>query len=64
MEETPLEVSSKYVHGVTWPVTKKELLEAMEANGAPEDVLQTVSAAPVGRFVAPSDVHQALWMAA
>ncbi len=64
MEETPLEVSSKYVHGVTWPVTKQELLEAMEANGAPDDVLQTVSAANQARFVAPSDVHQALWMAA
>ena len=64
MKETPLEVSSKYVHGVIWPVAKEELLVAMERNGAPDDVLQTVRSAPVARFVAPSDVHQALWMQA
>jgi len=64
MEETPLEVSSKYVHGVTWPVVKEELLAAMERNGAPDDVLETVRSAPQARFVAPSDVHQALWVQA
>ncbi len=64
MKETPLEVSSKYVNGVIWPVTKEVLLEAMERQGAPDDVLQTVRAAPQARFVAPSDVHQALWMQA
>ncbi|MBA3358907.1 MAG: DUF2795 domain-containing protein [Thermoleophilaceae bacterium] len=64
MRETPLEVSSKYVHGVTWPVSKGELLEAMERNGAPDDVLQTIRSADLARFVAPSDVHQALWVQA
>ncbi len=60
MRETPLEVSSKYVHGVTWPVSKGELVEAMERNGAPDDVLQNVSSAPVARFVSPTDIHMAL----
>jgi len=64
MKETPLEASSKYVHGVSWPVRKEELLEAMERNGAPEDVLQTVRSAGKARFVAPSDVHMALWVKA
>lgn len=64
MEETPLEVTSKYLDGVTWPARKAEVLEALERNGAPADALQTVRAADQERFVAPSDVHQALWLAA
>ena len=64
MKETPLEVSLKYVHGVTWPVLKGELLQAMQQNGAPDDVLETVRADPLERFVAPSDVHGSLWRAA
>ncbi|MBA3304607.1 MAG: DUF2795 domain-containing protein [Thermoleophilaceae bacterium] len=61
MRETPLEVSSKYVHGITWPVLKGELIETMQRNGAPEDVLEVVRSFRLARFVAPSDVHQALW---
>jgi len=64
MKETPLEVSAKYVNGVIWPVTKEELLSSMERNGAPDDVLETVRSANQARFVAPSDVHQALWLQA
>ena len=64
MRETPLEASLKYVNGVTWPINKAELLEAMQRNGAPDDVLETVRADPLERFVAPSDLHQALWRAA
>jgi hypothetical protein len=64
MEDTPLEVTSKYLNGVTWPALKAEVLEALERNGAPADALETVRSAALERFVAPSDVHQALWMAA
>ncbi|CAN5118356.1 hypothetical protein BH20ACT20_BH20ACT20_02200 [soil metagenome] len=60
MRETPLEASLKYVNGVTWPINKAELLEAMQRNGAPDDVLQNVRSAPVARFVSPTDIHMAL----
>ena len=60
MRETPLEASSRYVHGIIWPATKETVLEAMQRNGAPEDVLQPLRAANHPRFVAPSDVHMVL----
>ncbi len=60
MRETPLDVSLQYVRGVTWPARKPDLLEAMERNGAPGDVLEAVRAFRLERFVAPSDVHMAL----
>ena len=64
MRETPLEVSLRYVGGIRWPANKADVLEAMKRNGAPEDVLQTVRSAGKARFVAPSDVHMALWVKA
>ncbi|HEV2820884.1 MAG TPA: DUF2795 domain-containing protein [Solirubrobacteraceae bacterium] len=48
------------MHGVTWPVSKEVLLERMQRNGAPEDVLQALRAADHPRFVSPTDVHMIL----
>ncbi len=64
MEETPLEATRKYVEGVTWPVDKETLIERMEANGAPDDVLQTLRDTDKDRFTAPSEIQNALWMEA
>lgn len=61
MRETPVEVTAKYLHGVTWPARKAVVLEALERNGAPSDVLEIVRTNRLERFVAPSDVQQALW---
>ncbi len=33
----------------------------MEANGAPEDVLQTLRDTDKDRFTAPSEIQNALW---
>ena len=61
MRETPVEATSKYVHGVTWPARKDEVLAALERNGAPDDVLQTIRSYDHERFAGPNEVHQALW---
>ncbi len=64
MRETPLEVSLKYVHGITWPVTKPVLIEAMERNGAPPDVLAAMHESDKTRFVSPAAVQMVLWVRA
>ncbi len=61
MEMTPLEVTGKYLDGLTWPASKEEVIQAIERNGAPDDVIQTMRATPDERFVGPSDVHSSLW---
>ncbi len=61
MEETPLDATRKYVDGIIWPADKETVLEAMEGNGAPDDVLQTLRDLDKDRFRAPSEVQNALW---
>lgn len=60
MRETPLEVSTKYVRGVTWPITKVELLETMEQQGAPADVLEAVRSDDRVRFTGHWEIHMVL----
>lgn len=61
MERTPVETVAKYVHGLTWPANKGEVLDVLQRNGAPEDVLQIVRSSNRERFASPNDVHAALW---
>jgi len=61
VRETPIVATQKYVQGVTWPVSKEDLLTIMERNGAPADVLQALNTAPKPRFTGPSEVTSALW---
>ncbi|MDP8967879.1 MAG: DUF2795 domain-containing protein [Actinomycetota bacterium] len=51
----------QYVEGLEWPCTKEEVLEAVERNGAPDDVLQALRATEKDRFAGPNDVHSILW---
>jgi hypothetical protein len=62
MEETPLEATQKYVNGIQWPASKEEVLQAVESNGAPDDVLKVIREMDTDRFTGPNDVHNALWM--
>ncbi len=62
MEDTPLEVTQKYIDGIQWPASKEDVLQKVESNGAPEDVLRVIREAGTERFVGPNDVHNALWM--
>ncbi len=61
MRETPIEATQKYVHGLTWPVNKDEVIRTLERNGAPEDVLEVIRAMDKPRFTGPNEVHNALW---
>lgn len=60
MRETPLETSVKYTRGITWPASKDTVIQTMQRNGAPEDVLQALRSNPKTRFVANTDVHMIL----
>ncbi|CAA9513552.1 MAG: hypothetical protein AVDCRST_MAG53-2919 [uncultured Solirubrobacteraceae bacterium] len=62
MEETPLDVTRKYVDGIVWPCSKEEALEALARNGAPDDVIETLRASDDQRFVSPADLHSSLWL--
>jgi hypothetical protein len=62
MEETPLEATQKYVDGIQWPASKDTVLEAVESNGAPDDVVRVIREMDKERFTGPNEVHNALWM--
>ena len=62
MEETPVDATRKYVEGIIWPADAETVLETMRANGAPDDVLQTLRDTNKDRFSAPSEIQNALWM--
>ena len=61
MDEKPIEAMQKYVDGIHWPATKDEVVEAVERNGAPDDVLQALRASDKDRFAGPNEVHNVLW---
>ena len=64
MEETPLEATQKYVDGIQWPASMEEVVAAMQANGAPDDVIQTLQGDGRDEFTGPNEVHNVLWMEA
>lgn len=61
MDETPLEVTQKYIDGIVWPASKDEVITAIEHNGAPDDVIQALRDVDKERFVAPSEIQNVLW---
>ncbi len=62
MDDTPLEVTQKYMHDIVWPASKDEALEALTRNGAPDDVLEKLRGSDDSRFVSPGDLHSSLWL--
>jgi hypothetical protein len=64
MEEAPVEVTQKYIDGITWPASKEDVRDALQRNGAPDDVVQALRSANKDRFVGPNDLHATLWKAA
>lgn len=61
MQEKPIEVVQKYVDGVNWPASKDEVIEAVERNGAPDDVVEAIRSIDKDRLAGPNDVHNVLW---
>jgi len=64
MDETPVEATQKYIHGVEWPASKEAVITALERTGASDDIVQALRSADKERFVGPNDVHNVLWKAA
>lgn len=46
----------KYIKGISFPVSKADLLNKAKANGAPEDVCKWIEQLPSGEFGGPQDV--------
>lgn len=61
MDDKPIEVVQKYVEGIQWPAGKEEVIEALRANGAPDDDVQALRDVDKERFIGPNDVHNLLW---
>ncbi len=61
MDDTPVEATQKYFEGIVWPVSKEEVIDTAQQNGAPDDILQALRSSDKDRFVAPSEVHNVLW---
>jgi len=50
----------KFLGGVDYPTDKRTLVERARANGADEDVIQTLSSLDRDRFNSPNDVSEAM----
>ena len=44
MQETPLDEMQRYLHGVVYPSKRELVLQTAERNGAPNHVMQKLSA--------------------
>ncbi len=55
----PIQVQ-KFLKGVDYPASKQELIDKARAEGADQNVVQTLQAMPGERFNSPNDVAQAI----
>ncbi len=56
MQETPVDATRKYAQGLSYPANKETVVQVLQRNGAPDDVIQAVRDADKPRWVAPSDL--------
>jgi uncharacterized protein DUF2795 len=64
VEETPLDVTVKYLEGIEWPASRDEVVAAAQRNGAPADVIDALRATGHNQYAGPNAVHNALWIKA
>ncbi|MGI8406294.1 MAG: DUF2795 domain-containing protein [Thermomicrobiales bacterium] len=50
----------KHLHGVNYPASKQDLLDAAKKNGADDDATSTLQNLPDEKFQTPADVSQAV----
>jgi hypothetical protein len=55
----PIQVQ-KFLSGVDYPASKDEVISSAQAQGADEDVLETLQQLPDGNFQTPADVSEAI----
>lgn len=53
----PVQVQ-KFLGGLDYPVSKEQLIETAEAQGADENVLGTLEDLPMKEFASPNDVSK------
>jgi hypothetical protein len=46
----------KFLHGVSYPADKKDLVEQARRNDAPDEVMETIKALPEEHYGGPQDV--------
>lgn len=62
--ETPVDASQKYLVGIEWPASKDVVIAALERNGAPPALVETLRVDAMTRIVSPASVAQVWWNAA
>jgi uncharacterized protein DUF2795 len=62
VQETPLDVTVKYLEGIEWPASRDEVVAAAQRNGAPADVIEALRATEHDQYAGPNAVHNALWI--
>jgi hypothetical protein len=50
----------KFLGGVDYPADKRRLIDAARANGADDNVVQTLQDLPMDQFNSPNDVSEAV----
>jgi hypothetical protein len=58
---SPAEIQ-KYLHGITYPATKDELVEAAETEGAPPEIMNMIRGMPDEEYGGPQDVMKVYGM--
>ena len=59
MDVNPIELQ-KHLKGVDYPASRDDLVQAAEANGAPEDIVDALRNAGKDSFDGPTAVQEAL----
>ena len=59
MAETPNPIQiQKYLGGIDYPVSKDTLIEHARSKGAPDDVIEALTALPKKNFDAPTEISK------
>lgn len=50
-----LDDAQRYLEGLSYPVSKEEVLSSAEGNGAPSELNRSIESVPKGEFSEPED---------
>lgn len=56
MNHTPLEAARTYTRGLNFPASKEQVLDVVQRNGAPRDLVDIIHARPITKFASPADL--------
>ena len=61
MSESPIDVARRYTQGLDYPASKEQVIDALERNRAPHDVVEIVRSKHHPRFAIASDLLMLLY---